>query len=178
LLCLMLTLSSEISLLGLKVCTTLQGPKLFMATMPQDLDHKWALQFWIVVHSRYSQADNRNSHYRSSARAATPLPKSTDGENLFFFLDLFFFFFFFFFLVFRDRVSLCSFGCPGTHFVDQAGLELRNPPASASQVLGLKACATTPGLLTFFWGTMFSLVRSQWKWFLSLKSTSNVHLCV
>jgi hypothetical protein len=32
----------------------------------------------------------------------------------------------------RDRVSLCSPGCPGTHFVDQAGLELRNPPASAS----------------------------------------------
>ena len=29
-------------------------------------------------------------------------------------------------------------GCPGTHFVDQAGLELRNLPASASQVLGLK----------------------------------------
>ena len=52
---------------------------------------------------------------------------------------------FFFFLVFRDRVSLCSPGCPGTHFVDQAGLELRNPPASASRVLGLKACATTPG---------------------------------
>jgi hypothetical protein len=25
---------------------------------------------------------------------------------------------------FRDRVSLCSPGCPGTHFVDQAGLEL------------------------------------------------------
>jgi hypothetical protein len=35
-------------------------------------------------------------------------------------------------LVFRDRVSLCSPGCPGTHSVDQAGLELRNPPASAS----------------------------------------------
>jgi hypothetical protein len=43
---------------------------------------------------------------------------------------------------FRDRVSLCSPGCPGTHSVDQVGLELRNPPASASQVLGLKACAT------------------------------------
>jgi hypothetical protein len=54
------------------------------------------------------------------------------------------FFFFFFFLVFRDRVSLCSPGCPGTHFVDQAGLELRDPPASASRVLGLKACTTTP----------------------------------
>jgi hypothetical protein len=40
------------------------------------------------------------------------------------------------FLFFQDRVSLYSPGCPGTHFVDQAGLELRNPPASASQVLG------------------------------------------
>jgi hypothetical protein len=48
----------------------------------------------------------------------------------------------FFFLVFRDRVSLCSSGCPGTHFVDQGGLQHRNPPASASRVLGLKACAT------------------------------------
>ena len=27
-------------------------------------------------------------------------------------------------LVFRDRVSLCSLGCPGTRSVDQAGLEL------------------------------------------------------
>jgi hypothetical protein len=42
------------------------------------------------------------------------------------------------FLFFRDRVSLFSPGRPGTHFVDQAGLELRDPPA----------CATTPG--TFF----------------------------
>ena len=36
-------------------------------------------------------------------------------------------------LVFRDRISLCSPGCPGTHSLDQVGLELRNPPASASQ---------------------------------------------
>jgi hypothetical protein len=28
--------------------------------------------------------------------------------------------------VFQDRVSLCSPGCPGTHSVDQDGLELRN----------------------------------------------------
>jgi hypothetical protein len=48
---------------------------------------------------------------------------------------------------FPDRVSLYSPGYPGTHFVDQAGLELRNPPASASRVLGLKACTTTPGLM-------------------------------
>jgi hypothetical protein len=44
----------------------------------------------------------------------------------------------FFFFFFQDRVSLYSSGCPGTHFVDQAGLELRNLPASAFQVLGLK----------------------------------------
>ena len=62
----------------------------------------------------------------------------------------FFFFFFFFFGFFRDRVSLCSSGCPGAHFVDQAGL--RNPPASASRVLGLKACATTPRTSGFLCG--------------------------
>jgi hypothetical protein len=62
----------------------------------------------------------------------------------------FFFVVVFGFLVFRDRISLCSPGCPGTHSVDQAGLKLRNPPASASQVLGLKACATTPGCISFY----------------------------
>jgi hypothetical protein len=60
------------------------------------------------------------------------------------------FFFFFFFLVFQDRVSLYSPGCPETHSADQAGLELRNPPAFASRVLGLKACTTTPGYMTVF----------------------------
>jgi hypothetical protein len=55
---------------------------------------------------------------------------------------------------FWDRVSLCSPGCPGTHSIDQAGLELKNLPASASQVLGLKAWATiawlilSPGILS------------------------------
>jgi hypothetical protein len=44
-----------------------------------------------------------------------------------------------FFFFFQDRVSLCSPGCPGTHSIDQAGLELRSLPASAFQVLGLKA---------------------------------------
>ncbi|GAB1288595.1 Lysine-specific demethylase 4C [Apodemus speciosus] len=45
-------------------------------------------------------------------------------------------------------VSLCSPGCPGTHFVDQADLELRNPPASASRVLGQRrAPPPPPGVL-------------------------------
>jgi hypothetical protein len=42
-----------------------------------------------------------------------------------------------------SRQGLYSPGCPGTHSVDQADLELRNLPASASQVLGLKVCITT-----------------------------------
>ena len=54
-------------------------------------------------------------------------------------------FFLSFFLSFWDLVSLYSSGCPGSHFVDQAGRKVRNPPVSASQVLGLKACDTTPG---------------------------------
>ena len=51
-------------------------------------------------------------------------------------------------IFFRDRVSLCITGRPGSHSVDQAGLEFRNPSAFASQVLGLKDCTSTarPGL--------------------------------
>ena len=56
------------------------------------------------------------------------------------------FLFLFLFLFFRDRVSLWSPGCLGTHSVDQAGFKQRNSPASASQVLGLKVCTTTPSL--------------------------------
>jgi hypothetical protein len=64
------------------------------------------------------------------------------------FISIFFVLFLVF--VFRDRVSLYSPGCPGTRSVDQAGLELRNPSASASRVLGLKACATMPGFILNF----------------------------
>jgi hypothetical protein len=51
-------------------------------------------------------------------------------------------------LVFQDRDSLSSSGYPGTHCVEQAGLELRDPLASVSQVLGLKVCTTTTQLYT------------------------------
>jgi hypothetical protein len=77
----------------------------------------------------------------------------------FLFCFVFFLLFFvclFFVFVFRDRVSLCSPGCPGTHSVDQAGLELRNPPASAFQVLGLKACATTAQPVLCFYAETLS----------------------
>jgi hypothetical protein len=45
----------------------------------------------------------------------------------------------------KSKYILFWGSCPGTHFVDQASLELRNLPASASRVLGLKAYTTTPG---------------------------------
>ncbi|GAB1296869.1 Glucose-6-phosphatase catalytic subunit 1 [Apodemus speciosus] len=64
------------------------------------------------------------------------------------------------------RVSLCSPGCPGTHSIDQAGLELRNPPASASQVPGLKTCATTARCLNVilwlgFWAVQLNVCLSR-----------------
>jgi hypothetical protein len=52
---------------------------------------------------------------------------------------------FYFVLFFRAKVSLYSPGCPGLPFVDQAGVELRNLPASAFQVMGLNVCATMRG---------------------------------
>jgi hypothetical protein len=69
-------------------------------------------------------------------------------RSLYLFIYLFIYFF-------RDRVSLNSPGCPGTHFVDQAGLELKNLPASASRVLGLKVCATVPGDHFIFYFYLF-----------------------
>ena len=61
------------------------------------------------------------------------------------FVCLFYFVLFCFVLFFRAKVSLYSPSCPGLPFVDQAGLELRNLPASAFQVMGLNVCATMPG---------------------------------
>jgi hypothetical protein len=80
------------------------------------------------------------------------------NENIkpfFIFIYLFiclFIYLFIYCFIFQDRVSLCSPGYPGTHSVDQVDLEFRNLPASASQVLGLKACVTTarPNPVFFF----------------------------
>jgi hypothetical protein len=44
------------------------------------------------------------------------------------------------FVVFWARISLCSPDCPRTHSVNQAGLEIRDLPTSASWLLGLRAC--------------------------------------
>ena len=49
--------------------------------------------------------------------------------------------------------SFLSPGCPETSSIDQAGLKLRDPPASASRVLRLKVCTTTIWLLPRFLGS-------------------------
>jgi hypothetical protein len=64
---------------------------------------------------------------------------------------------FFVFCFFSRQVFLSSSGCPGAHFVDQTGLELRNPPASIFQVLGLKVCATTAWLFFVIFKDLFIL---------------------
>jgi hypothetical protein len=85
----------------------------------------------------YSRAGVFGSSFCPSVLPPPPPPPS------FFFFSLSLSFFFFVFSRHGFSVSLCSPGCPGTHSVDQAGLKLRNPPASASRVLGLKVCTNT-----------------------------------
>lgn len=54
-------------------------------------------------------------------------------------------------MVFQFRVSPSSPGCPATLFVWKADLKLDLPAsASASEMLGLKACVTTPGSISNF----------------------------
>jgi hypothetical protein len=58
--------------------------------------------------------------------SAFPASLLSPKRNFFWFVFLFWFF---------ETEFLCS---PGTHSVDQAGLELRNLPASASQIKGVR----------------------------------------
>jgi hypothetical protein len=55
------------------------------------------------------------------------------------------------FVLFFKTGFLCSPGCPGTHSVDQAGLELRNPPASAPQMLKPRSCLVRVTSLALIW---------------------------
>ena len=74
-------------------------------------------------------------------------------------------------LVFPDRVSLYSSGCPGTLSVDQARLELRDLSASASQMLGLKTCGTW--LQLSLWDSSFCVLIKK-----SLTPCMCEHTCV
>jgi hypothetical protein len=76
----------------------------------------------------------------------------------FFFCCLFFLFFVFIFCFSRQGFSVQSWLFWNS--VDQASLELRNPPASASQVLGLQAC-TTPAQPSEFHYIIFFIYISN-----------------
>ena len=54
------------------------------------------------------------------------------------------------------RVCVCVSDCQGTHYVDQAGIKLRDPPSLASAMLGLKVCTTIPGLGKIIFILLFS----------------------
>lgn len=63
-------------------------------------------------------------------------------------------------------------GCPGTYAIVQAGLEPRDPPASSSQILGLKAYTTMPPKL------LNHIIRDSWHWLYSWPELSVSVNCV
>lgn len=65
-------------------------------------------------------------------------------------------------LLFPDRVSLCRLGYPGIHYVDKASFDLRDPAASVSGVLALKACTTTTQKHTVLIELISSLPWPPW----------------
>lgn len=52
-----------------------------------------------------------------------------------------------FVLFYFFQIGFLCVTCPRTHFVDHTGLKLRDLPALAFQVLGLKAYTIMPGKL-------------------------------
>jgi hypothetical protein len=70
------------------------------------------------------------AHSEAALYSTPGIKMETYSYNISFFFCFFLLLLFVF--VFRDRISLYSPGCPRTHSVDQAGLELRNLPVSAS----------------------------------------------
>ena len=76
-------------------------------------------------------------------------------------MHFFFFFFFFSFFFFFETRFLCSFGaCPETSSCRSGWPRThRDPPASPSPVLGLKACVTTAGHIHV---VLFREIKSIW----------------
>jgi hypothetical protein len=87
------------------------------------------------------------------------------------------FFFFFFFLVFRDRVSLCSPGCPRIHSVDQAGHKLRNPPDSlpSAGIKGVHHHASLNGFLFLYYFFIFIKIKLMVTKYISFLYVSYFH---
>ena len=82
---------------------------------------------------------------------------------------------FYLFIYFKTGFLCVALAVLELTFVDQAGLELRNPPASVSQVLGLKACDTTPGFLIFFFKLLVKIFFARF--ILFCECFAYVHVC-
>lgn len=67
------------------------------------------------------------------------------GKFIFCYIFLYFFLFYIYFL------KKCSCSWPGTQYVFQASLDLRDLPAPTSQMLELKACSPSPCPLVGYW---------------------------
>lgn len=59
----------------------------------------------------------------------------------------------FVFCFFKTRVSLCSPACLDVYSVDQNGLDIREPPATVSQELGLEMSTSTA------WPSVFTVLE-------------------
>ena len=95
-----------------------------------------------VEEQQFVSSDTSQSHFQKTF-ILQYFPSSSASKKEIFLL-LLFWVFLFCFVFLRQGFSVQPWlSYPGTHSVDQAGLALRNLPASASQVLRLKAFATT-----------------------------------
>ena len=95
-----------------------------------------------VEEQPFVSSDTSQSHFQKTFILQYFPSSSASKKDIF--LLLLFWVFLFCFVFLRQGFSVQPWlSYPGTHSVDQAGLALRNLPASASQVLRLKAFATT-----------------------------------
>ena len=92
-----------------------------------------------IIHLELSSAQGDNMLISILLQVTILFDNAICGRCSLFSSVYFWLLYLFIYLVFQDRVSLLSPGCLGTHSIDQADLELRDLPASASRVLGLKA---------------------------------------
>jgi hypothetical protein len=135
-----MVLSVQFSLCGLVTSRTPHIPyDLFLQAWPCSSLYIFSQN--TLVHDIFFFLGLRLEMFKNTTPASGNIMRSVPNP---FFVCLFSFLFFW------DRVSLYSPGCPGTHFVDQAGLKLRNLPASASKVIkGVRHhCPAKPILLS------------------------------
>ena len=94
---------------------------------------------------------DQDSCWGSSTQTHVPVNREKQGKKLLALVG---------FLLFWDRVSLCSSGCPATCSLEKGGLKLRDPPISAPQVLGSKVCATIAKLYILIYGIDYHLYQT------------------